>query len=103
MRLTLDTEITAGDEATGDSKHLVGRERDVERLRDGSRVVDEVKDRLVTRFDRHNRRGRGEHRRVGDEVGGSEVRGNADVLDSAGDWRHSGDGRQGTGEVELAT
>ena len=102
MRLTLDTKITAGDETAGDGEHLVGRERDVERLRDGSRVVDEVKDRLVTRFDRHNRRGCGEHRGIGDEVSRSEVRGNADVLDSAGDWRHSGDGRQRTGEVELA-
>ena len=90
MRLTLDAKVTTGDEATGDGEYLVGRKRNVKRLGDGGRVVDKVKNRLVTRFNRHDGRGCSEHRRVGDQVSRSEVRGNADILDRARDGCHSG-------------
>lgn len=53
-RLTGNAKITAGDEWAGDCENLGGGEGNVERLGDGGGSVQNVKNGLVTSFNRQN-------------------------------------------------
>src|SRR5579863_7718489 len=76
---TLDTDVTATDEGAGNSKNLVGKKGDVERLRDDRGSLEEVEDGLVARFDGRNGSGRSEDARVLDKVCSTKERPDADV------------------------
>lgn len=56
----------------------------------------------MTGLNGHDGRSSGQEGRVGQKVGGTEVRGNTDVLDQTGRSSHGGNVRQNAGEVELA-
>jgi len=100
---TLDTEVTAFDEAAGKGKNLIGKEGDVERLRDEREALEEVEEGLVARFDGHDGTGRSEDARVLDEVCSTKVRPDADVLHKLGDRHHGFDIHEHARKVELAS
>ena len=100
---TLDTEVTALDEATGNSKNLVGKERNIERLRDERIALEQVEEGLVARFDGHDGSGRSEDARVLDEVCGTEVRPDTNVLNELGDRHHGRDVHEHARKVEGAS
>ena len=99
---TLDAEVTALDEGAGKSKNLIGKEGNVERLRDRREALEEVEDGLMTRFDGHDGGSGGEDAGLLDEVRSTEVRANADVLDELREGHHGRDVGEHARKVELA-
>ena len=100
---TLDTEVTALDEATGNSKNLVGKERNIERLRDERIALEQVEEGLVARFDGHDGCGGSQNARVLDEVRSTKVRAHTDVFYDPSDCHHSRDIHEHAREVERAS
>lgn len=95
-------DLAARDEWAGDSKHLRGRERDIERLGDGGATVDDVQDRLVTSLDGQDRSRRSEQHGVGHQVRGTEVGTDTNVLNHTRGGSHGSYIDQYGREVELA-
>jgi len=87
---------------TGKRKNLIGKEGNVERLRDRREALEKVEDGLMTRFDGHDGSGCGEDAGLLDEVRGTEVRADADVLDELGEGHHGRDVGEHARKVVLA-
>ena len=98
-----DTEVTTRNKRSSQSQNLARGESEIERLRDGSSGIENVQDRLVASFGGQNRTCGGEEDGIGKEVGGSEVRGDTDVLHKTSDTGHGRNVGQDFREVERAS
>lgn len=99
---TLNTKITSRDEGTGNCEDLVGQQSNVKCLGDRNTVVEDVEDRLVPGLHRQNRTRRGEEHRVVNQVRGTQVCGNSQVLYHTGGRSHCGDIVERIAKVDVA-
>jgi len=98
-----DAEVTTRNKWSSQSQNLTRGESEIERLWDGSSGIENVQDRLVASFGGQNRTCGGEEGGIGKEAGGSEVRGDADVLHKTSDTGHGRNVGQDFREVERAS
>lgn len=98
---TRDTKIASRDEGARDGKDFTGGEWDVERLRDRATTVEDVEDGLVTSLNSQDGSGSRQQHWVGDEMCGTEVRSNSEVLDETGGSGHGWHIVQCIAKVEL--
>lgn len=83
---TGNTGVTrAGDESPRDGENLLGKEGDIERLREWAGSGEQVQNRLVARLVSHDRGTERKDGRVFYELSSTQVRRNADVLNRTRD------------------
>lgn len=100
---TCNTEAAALDEGASNGKNLLGKERNVECLRDGRGTRENVQYGLVARFDRHDGSGGSQDARVPYQVRSTKVRANADVFYDPCGRQHGLDVNEDAREIERAT
>ena len=102
-RVRRDTKVTTRNKRSSQCQNFIRSKSEIERLWNGSSGIKNVQDRLVTSFDGQNRTSGSEEDRIGKEVGGSKVRGDADVFYETSNAGHCRDVGQNFREVERAS